>query len=78
MIADDLAQLSQQHPRWRIEATWVTANSGPDARLLTARMGSHTLTATTAADLTRQIEQAERDRDRDRSWPSATLRLVLA
>jgi hypothetical protein len=57
MIDDpsDVAALRQRFPRWHIDASWVTAGTGPDVRLLRASL---TLTATTAADLAAQIEQA--------------------
>jgi hypothetical protein len=58
--ARDIDRLRAQHPAWHIEAVWETAASGPDRRRLTATREGVRLAAWTAAELTRQIADAER------------------
>jgi hypothetical protein len=58
--APDIERLRAEHPAWHIDTAWETAPSGPDARRLTATREGVRLTAWTAAELTRQIADAER------------------
>jgi hypothetical protein len=56
---DDLTQLEQAFPAWRFEITWVTGNSGPDARIITAASGNQTVAGWTPAAVAEQIRQIE-------------------
>jgi hypothetical protein len=56
----DLARLREDHPYWRIHATWASAASGPDRRQFQARRAGVTVQAWSAAALAERI--AEQDR----------------
>jgi hypothetical protein len=55
--SDDLAQLRDMFPDWKIEARWTVAGTGPDSRYLLASRGGVTLSAWTAEDLAAEIRR---------------------
>lgn len=57
LARDDLARLREEHPGWNFESLWITANSGPDRRLILASRNGVILTAWTAAELAEVIRQ---------------------
>lgn len=56
----ELVRLREDHPYWRIYATWAGAASGPDRRILRAGRAGVTVQAWSAEALARRI--AEQDR----------------
>jgi hypothetical protein len=57
---DALAALRAEHPGWTITASWVTASTGPDVRLVRAERGTIRLVARDPGDLARQIDTVRR------------------
>jgi hypothetical protein len=55
--------LRQEHPGWSFGTVWTTVNSGPDRRRIWASRNGVTLSAWTAAELSRDIkrEQAQEE-----------------
>jgi hypothetical protein len=56
-VAEDIVSLRQRYPGWEFEARWTVAGTGPDARYLAATKEGRTVTAWTAAELARKIEE---------------------
>ena len=54
-----LERLRAEFPGWRFGMVWQTANSGPDARSLTASRGGVLLSAPDAAALAEKIRREE-------------------
>jgi hypothetical protein len=58
-MQDDLALLRQEHPGWSFGSAWTTVNSGPDRRRIWASRNGVTLSAWTAAELSRDIKREQ-------------------
>jgi hypothetical protein len=55
----ELEQLAEQFPSWHFGSVWATANSGPDAKRLTASKGRVLLTAWNRYELAADIRREE-------------------
>jgi hypothetical protein len=58
-MEDDLQQLREEFPGWRIGSVWATAASGPDVRRLWASRDGITVSAWNAAELAADIRREE-------------------
>ena len=79
---NEVDQLREQHPDWRISEHWVTVANGPDHYRLVATHEDASVSASNAGDLEREIRNTEVEYlacDVLRDKPSAvfTVRRVL-
>jgi hypothetical protein len=59
IVAEDVASLAREFPEWEFGTSYITANSGPDARFLWARRERQLITAWSRAALACQVRDQQ-------------------